>query len=72
MKFGGCTASRAATNKPQIVYELTEKMHSSLDLIEKIMPRNNIVYELTEIDSKLAVQPDSNRIRLNSGSTPAA
>jgi len=51
MKFRGCTASRAATNKPQIVYELTEKMHFSHDLIEKIMPGNNLVYELTEIDT---------------------
>ena len=55
MKFRGCTASRAATNKPQIVYELTEKMHFSHDLIEKIMPGNNLVYELTEIDSGVSV-----------------
>ena len=26
-----CFATRAATNEPQIVYELTEKMHPSLD-----------------------------------------
>jgi hypothetical protein len=35
----------------QIVYDLAEKHDSSLDLIEKIMAGNDLVYELTEIDS---------------------
>ena len=34
----------------QIVYDLAEKHDSSLDLIEKIMAGNDLVYELTEID----------------------
>ena len=34
----------------QIVYDLAEKHDSSLDLIEKIMAENDLVYELTEND----------------------
>jgi hypothetical protein len=36
----------------QVVYDLTEKIDSSLDLIEKNIAENDSVYVLTEIDSK--------------------
>jgi hypothetical protein len=51
LKSRGCTASGGTTNNRQIVYELPEKWDSSLDLIEKIWPEKNLVYELSEIDN---------------------
>jgi hypothetical protein len=35
----------------QTVYDLAEKHDSSLDLIEKNLGKNDLVYELTEIDT---------------------
>jgi hypothetical protein len=35
----------------QTVYDLAEQNDSSLDLIEKHLGENDLVYELTEIDS---------------------
>jgi hypothetical protein len=35
----------------QTVYDLAEKHDSSLDLIEKNLGENDLVYELTEIDT---------------------
>ena len=36
----------------QTVYDLAEKHDSSLDLIEKNLGENDLVYELTEIDRR--------------------
>jgi len=38
--------------KQQTVYDLVEKHDFSLDLIEKNLGENDLVYELTEIDNR--------------------
>jgi hypothetical protein len=42
----------------QVVYDLTEKSDSSLDLIEKNIAENDLVYVLTEIDIVPEIPPD--------------
>ncbi len=40
--------------RDQTVYKLAEKHDSSLDLIERNLAENDLVYELTEIDTSFA------------------
>ena len=44
-------------NRQQTVYDLAEKPDSSLDLIEKNLGENDLVYELTEIDRRERHEP---------------
>ena len=55
------TVCGSLQRRVQMVYDLTEKIASSLDLIEKNIAENDLVYVLTEIDrSRLArAHPDS-------------
>jgi hypothetical protein len=53
-----------------VVYDLTEKNDSSLDLIEKNIAENDLVYVLTEIDTDthtLSLIPPGGTINTNHG-----